>query len=164
MNEATNELDLIEKQHEMSAGATFFKFDEVGKKLDATLISREQGESSLGQNQIIYLLKNADGLFKAAFNSTYAAIHRDVQNAKVGQIVRFTYLEDKPHRVKGYNPIKIIRVFTRPDLIDNSIAEWLDQYGLKVGDDLPPVDMVAEAADGEKEGPKVGSAFPATKK
>jgi len=145
--DANSALDLLEKQEQLKSGASWFKFAAPGVNFQGTLIARYRAESQLGQEQVVYVLKNEEGIFNVAFNVTYITIHRELKNAVVGQIVRFSYLEDKPHKVKGYHPIKIIRVFTRQDLLEGGADSWLAEYGVKSGDALPEVVEIPEDED-----------------
>lgn len=159
--DANKALDAIEKQETLKSGLPWFKFSAPGDQIQGTLITRYRATSQLGQEQVVYVVKNEEGTFNVAFNVTYITIHRELKDAVAGQIVRFNYLEDKPHKTKGYNPIKIIRVFTRPDLLEAGADEWLADYGIKTGDALPEVveipDEEEQAAPASK---PLGGSFP----
>lgn len=148
MTDLSAELDKLEKKEEIFRDSPYFKFTNPGDSIQGTLVSRTRIMSQLGQDQIAYIVKNAEGLHKVAFNATYP-IHREVENAVVGQEVRFNFTGTKPSKIKGYSPIKLMTAITRPDLLNTKESEWLTELGLRLGDPLP---SVSGSASEEEEG------------
>jgi len=150
MSDVNSELDKLEKQQELRNEARFFKFADVGDTIQGTLVGRYRTKSQLNQDQIVYIVRNQDGIWNVAFNANYP-IHRDLADAVVGQVARFSFTGTKPHSVKGYNPIKLMTVVTRPDLLDNDSAEYLESVGLKVGAPLPAAGELPEDEEEEEQ-------------
>lgn len=159
MTNVSQELARLEQAERLRSGAKFFTFKNPGDSVEGAVVSRFYSVSPLGQEQVVYTLKTADGVSNVAINLRYAFLHRPLLNAVVGQAVKFSYVGDKPAVVKGYKPIKMIRVITKDGLIDESVSDWLAENDLKLGDPLPSVDELAgiESADDETEEEDTGS-------
>jgi len=140
------ELERMEKKAALTSGASWAKFPTVGANIQGTLITRRLAMSPTQQEQIIYVIKNADGIFNVAFNSRYP-IHKDFEGAVVGQVFRVTLASEKKHSKPGFNPIKIYSVVTAPDLIDNDSKEWLEENGFELGAAMPALEGIPEFED-----------------
>lgn len=140
------ELEKLEKKAQLTSGASWAKFPTVGSTIQGTLVTRRLAMSPTQQEQIIYVLKNDDGVYNVAFKSTYP-IHREFAGAVVGQVFRITLSAEKPHKQKGFNPIKIYSVTTGPGLIDTSAKQWLEDNGFELGAPMPELEGIPEFED-----------------
>lgn len=117
---------------ENEATNNFLKWGEVEDYVLGTLISKKQVPSTLpdkkGELQYIYEIKPSEGLYhtedgeevaleageiinvggRAMYNSRMARV-------KLGQIVGLKFTEELPSKTKGYNPTKLIKVYTPKD-------------------------------------------------
>ena len=139
MSDINKELDVLEKKAALISGASWVKFPNVGDTFQGTMVTRRLGMSPTQQEQIIYVLKNEDGLWNLAFKSNYP-IHGEFKGAKVGQVFRVTFSSEKAHSQKGFNPIKIYTVVTNPELVDEDSKEWLSDNGYTIGDAMPELE------------------------
>lgn len=142
------ELEALEKKAALVSGATWVKFPKKGDSFQGTLITRRVANSPTGQEQIVYVFKNEDGIFNVAFKSNYP-IHKEFENAVVGQVIKVVFSSEKPHTKKGFDPIKIYTVITASDLIDESSKGWLAENGYTLGEALPGLAGVSKAEGGE---------------
>lgn len=148
MSDNNKKLDELQKKSALLSGASWVKFPNVGDTFQGTLITRRLGQSPTGQEQIIYVLKNEDGLWNLAFKSNYP-IHKDFANAVVGQVIRVVFSSEKKHAQKGFNPIKIYTVVTEAGLVDEESRAWLSENGYELGESLP--ELVEETSSDEED-------------
>lgn len=142
------ELERLEKKASITSGASWAKFPTVGSTIQGTLVTRRLAMSPTQQEQIIYVLKNDEGIFNVAFKSTYP-IHKEFAGAVTGQVIRVTFTAEKAHKQKGFNPIKIYTVTTAPDLIDTDSKGWLEENGFELGAAMPELEGIEDFADAE---------------
>ena len=137
MNKDINaELEKLEKKAEVISGASWAKFPTVGSSIQGTLVTRRLAMSPTQQEQIIYVIKNEEGIFNVAFKSNYP-IHKEFSHALIGQVMKVKFSSEKPHKQKGFNAIKIYTVTTSPELLDESMKGWLEDNGYEFGAPLP---------------------------
>lgn len=141
MSDINKELDAIQRAGQQSSLASWFKFENVGDSIQGTLVTSYQAKSPAGQDQIVYVLKNDQGSWNVARNVKDERVRRVMDTAKPGQIVRFVFTEIIPHKQKGFNAIKAIDVYTRPDLVDKV---WLAENATEASATVPTA-PVAEA-------------------
>lgn len=157
MNDFDTELDRLEKTSEMLSGAKWAKFENVGDQYQGTYIHRYEAEAPSGQMQVVYVLKTPEGPVNVGRSIRDSRVHRVMDVTKYGQVVRFKHTEVIPNPKKGFNAIKVVEAYTRPDLIDR---EWLAEQGVTepITPDLSPrVDEAATTimdASGDASAPK----------
>lgn len=122
MSDINKELDSLQRAGEQSSQASWFKFTNVGDSIQGTYLTSYPATSPVGQEQIVYVIKNDEGAWNVARNTKDERVRRVMDMAKPGQIVRFVFSEIIPHKTKGFNAIHAIDVYTRPDLVDE---KWL---------------------------------------
>lgn len=144
------ELEALEKKAALVSGASWVKFPNIGDSFQGTLITRRLANSPTGQEQIVYVFKNDEGIHNVAFKSNYP-IHKDFEKAVVGQVIKVVLTSEKPHKQKGFNPIKIYTVITSPDLIDETSRDWLAENGYVLGDALPALEGIESSSEEEPE-------------
>lgn len=139
------ELDRAEKHNDALNGAKWAKFETIGDSVQGTYIDRHEAVSPSGQNQIVFVLKTAEGPVNVGRSTKDSRVHRVMDEAKYGQVVRFKYTELVPHKTKGFNAIKVIEAITRPDIVDK---EWLAEQGATetITPGLTPSDSEAASA------------------
>ncbi len=138
------QLALLEKKNAIINGATWKKFPSIGDFIQGILLTRKLSVSPGMQKQIVYVIKNDEGLWNVAFNATYP-IHKSFAGALVGQAAKIAFTSTKPHAL---NPIKIYTVTTSPEILDETQADWLEENGLKIGDPLALIDETGEGTEG----------------
>jgi len=147
MSTSINEqLEKLEKKAELTSGASWAKFPNIGDSIQGALITRRLAMSPTQQEQIIYVIKNEDGIFNVAFKSNYP-IHKEFAGAVTGQVVKIKYSSSKPHKQKGFNAIKIYTVTTSPELIDESTKGFLEENGYELGASMPELIGIPEFED-----------------
>lgn len=140
----SKELDSLQKNSEMVSGAKWAKFDAEGDKIEGTFVSSFRATSPAGQEQIVYVVKTADGLYNVGRSLNDKRVRRQMDKAKYGEFVRFVLTEIIPNKRKGFNAIKGIDAYRREDLVD---TEWLAAEG-HTESQPQPADVVAnESAD-----------------
>lgn len=112
--------------------ANWWKLTEVGVSIQGTLTRKfEQNNSASGEIQQCYELKTEDGEFCNVGGKP--AIDAQMRNVKLGQIVKFQYIEERPSKIATKNAAKIVQVFSNKEAVDK---EWLqEQETLNVNDD-----------------------------
>lgn len=142
------ELDALQRKGEQIASARWFKFEKVGDSVQGTFISVSRQTSQLGQDQFIYVLKDGANTYNVARNISDKRVRRVMDYAKLGQIVRFVLTDIIPNKVKGFNAIKAVDVYTQPSLIDKV---WLTENGL-----TEPAETGITPLEGNEDGPRGG--------
>lgn len=119
---------------ENEATNNFFKWGDVGDYVLGTLVSKKQVPSTLpdkkGEMQFIYEFKvregeyheldakgnpgdvvelNAGDIINVGGRSMYDS---RMARVKIGQVAGLKFTEELPAKTKGYNPTKLIKVFT----------------------------------------------------
>ena len=140
MSKSINEeIERLEKKAELTSGAAWAKFPNVGDSIQGALVTRRLAMSPTQQEQIVYVVKNDEGVFNVAFKSNYP-IHKDFANALVGQVMKVKLTGLKPHKQKGFNPIKLYTVTTDPSLLDETMKDFLADNGFEFGAPLPALE------------------------
>ena len=99
----------------------WFKADKVGAEISGTLISiRKVFNAMYNKEQTVYELKTEDGSVWSV--GSKPAIDQQMRYIKLGQIIGFKYMEERPPKTKGMSPTKIIQVFAPTGLFD---TQWL---------------------------------------
>lgn len=102
----------------------FFSFKNVGDRIQGTYVDFRFGKDGFGNEQVIYTIKNADGVWNVGFKKTSTVVLDKMKNVSFGQIVGFSYDELRPNKIPGRHPAKIIRVFADPQFVDK---EWMEK-------------------------------------
>ena len=104
----------------------YFKFTNVGDKVEWTYIDRRVTVNKLKNNeeQIVYTLKTPDGEVTDVYGK--AGIDAQMRNVKLGQIIGFEFIESKPAKQAGYNDTKIIQVYANPKIVDELWMKGID--------------------------------------
>lgn len=126
MSDFDLELDRIEKTNEMLGNAKWAKFESVGDQYQGTYVHRFEATAPSGQPQIVYVLKTDEGTINIGRSTRDSRVHRVMDVTKYGQVVRFKHTEVIPNPKKGFNDIKVVEAYARPDLFDR---EWLTEQG-----------------------------------
>lgn len=122
---------------ENEATNNFFKWGDVGDYILGTLIAKKQTPSTLpdkkGELQWIYEFKVEEGLYhdldeKGNVGDEITLEKGDIisvggrqmydsrmARVKIGQIAGLKFTEELPPKTRGYNPTKLIKVFTPKD-------------------------------------------------
>jgi len=127
----------------------------VGDKIEGTLINKRVQLNQLsGKDQNIYELKLTNGEFWNVGGSI--AIDAQMRQVRLGQIVGFEYIEERPNKKPGMNPTKVIQVWADPKLVDeawigeqeeNNNTDGTQEYKEEAG----PVDGVSFVDDLKKQ-------------
>jgi len=104
----------------------FFAFKKVGDKVQGTYTDFRFGVDGFGNDQVIYILKEegTGKIWNVAFKKTATIIVDRMKGIRFGQIVGFSYDEDRPNKIAGRHPAKIIRLFADPQYVD---TDWLEK-------------------------------------
>ena len=88
----------------------WWKTEKVGDRIRGTLIAvREQLNTLSNAMQKVYELRLPDGTYWNVGGKV--GIDAQMRNVKVGQVVGFLFKETKPATKKGFNDLKIIKVY-----------------------------------------------------
>ena len=143
--------DFFSEENEVKS--SFIQWGKPGDFLIGTLVDKREVENQLadkaGTMQTIYELKVDKGEYhvinedKSIATEATAlksddiwsiggkpAIDSQMRNVKIGQIVGMKYMEEKPSKTKGYNPTKVIKIYTSGKL-DEAWLEAQDPDGAK---------------------------------
>lgn len=145
----------MEKTSEMLSGAKWAKFENIGDQYQGTYIHRYEAEAPSGQPQIVYVINTPEGAVNIGRSVRDTRVHRVMDVTKYGQVVRFKHTEVIPNKKKGFNDIKVVEAYARPDLFD---AEWLKSQGatepidpgITKADDLAATAILATDAAGSQ--------------
>lgn len=144
MTDFSKELDDLQKTSEMVSGAKWAKFDAEGDKIEGTFVSSFRATSPAGQEQIVYVVKTAEGLYNVGRSLNDKRVRRQMDKAKYGEVVRFVLTEIIPNKRKGFNAIKGIDAYRREDIVD---AAWLAENGFTETQAQPAEVVANEAAE-----------------
>jgi len=124
----------------------WWKQEKPGDEIEGTYVGKREVMNQLrGENQLIYELKTKDGEFWNVGGKP--AVDSQMRHIKVGQIIGFKFIEERPSKKPGMNAAKIIQVFANPSVVDE---EWLKQQEEQ--------SLNAEAVDGEIDVSKIDMA------
>jgi hypothetical protein len=140
--------DIFDAENEVKS--SFIQWGKPGDYLQGTLTDKREVENQLadkkGEMQTIYeilvekgeyhIIKEDKSIDDKATTlkegdvwsiGGKAAIDSQMRNVKIGQKLGMKYMEEVPSKTKGYNPTKVIKIFTAGEMNQ----EWLDvkQYG-----------------------------------
>lgn len=134
---------MLQKRGEMVGGATWAKFENEGDAYEGTYVARASATAPSGNPQIVYTILTANGPVNVGRRPNDSRVHKVMEEAKYGQVVRFVFTKTIPNKKKGFHDIKAIDVVTSPSLLD---MEWLKEQGATEGitpDLLQEVDSAA---------------------
>ena len=95
----------------------------VGDKIEGTLINKRVVMNQLqGKEQIVYELKLANGEIWNVGGKP--GIDVQMRYIKLGQLVGFEFVQEKPASKPGMNATKIVQVYANPSAVDK---DWLAQ-------------------------------------
>jgi hypothetical protein len=95
----------------------------VGDKIEGTLINKRVVMNQLqGKDQIVYEIKTANGEIWNIGGKP--GIDVQMRYIKLGQIVGFEFVQEKPASKPGMNATKIIQVYANQSVVDK---DWLAQ-------------------------------------
>lgn len=95
--------------------------NKIGDKIEGTLVDKRIQQNQLsGKDQSIYELKLSNGEYWNVGGSI--AIDAQMRQVKLGQIVGFEFIEERPSKKSGLNPTKVIQVWADPKIVDE---EWI---------------------------------------
>jgi len=116
-----NKPSIFEKDNKVKSN--FMKWIDIGDKIEGTLVSKRVVFNTLSKkDQVIYEIKTTDGEYWNVGGKP--GIDAQMKRVRVGQIVGFEYIEERPAKIKGYDPTKIIQIYANPKVTDE---EWLKQ-------------------------------------
>lgn len=127
------QMDLFSEENAVSSN--FISWGVPGDYIVGTLASTRQVENNLpdkkGEMQTIYEFKVTDGMFHKLDDKKQPipeaercqagefwnvggkkGIDAQMRNVKIGQILGMKFMEETPSKTKGFNPTKVIKVFT----------------------------------------------------
>lgn len=110
--------------------ANFFKLDTPGSSCQGTLVDKKIVNSTLpGQEaikQTIYTLIQDDGtpVYIGGRGKQNPRTIAGIESCKMGQYIKFLYVEEQPAKTKGFHPTKICKVLTN-GAVNQSV---LDEY------------------------------------
>jgi hypothetical protein len=109
---------------EDKVSSNFWKLKNVGDSIQGTLTRKYKKDNPLdGKEQWIYELKTEGGEFWNVGGKP--GIDAQMFNIKLGQIVEFRYIEERPSKKVGKDPAKIVQVFSNRNAVDK---EWLEEH------------------------------------
>jgi|SRR3990172_934062 len=129
---------------ENAVSSNFITWGAPGDYVAGTLVSTRLVENNLpdkkGEMQTIYEIKVSDGAFHKLDDKKNPVpevtkcvagefwnvggkkgIDAQMRNVKIGQILGMKFMEETPSKTKGYNPTKVVKIFTE-GLMD---TEWM---------------------------------------
>jgi hypothetical protein len=135
--------DIFDAENEVKS--SFIQWGKPGDHIVGTLVDKREVENQLadkaGTMQTIYELLVEKGEYHiikedksidekaTTLNPSdiwsiggKAAIDSQMRNVKIGQKVGMKYMEEVPSKTKGYNPTKVIKIYTSGEMNQ----EWLD--------------------------------------
>jgi hypothetical protein len=144
----TNAKDLMVEDNEIKS--QFISWGKPGDNFVGTLIGKREVENQLsdkkGEMQTIYEFKMHEGIFHTLDDKKNpvepavvilkgeiwslggkAGIDAQMRNIKVGMILGMKFIEEKPSKVKGYNPTKVVKVFCAKEMDQEWIKENSEQ-------------------------------------
>lgn len=123
----SEKIDIFKNTNAAPQNGEFFKFAKIGDGVQGTYVDKREGIDGFGNNQIIYVLKDGDKLWNAAFRGTSVVIHERMKNVKLGTIVGFKYDSDGVVK-RGANAgtsFRIVNPYFDPKTVDK---EWLTDH------------------------------------
>jgi len=102
--------------------SNFWTYKTIGEEIQGTYIGKRQVINQLtGKEQWIYDLK-VDAEFWSVGGKP--GIDNQMRNVRIGQVLGFKYVEERPSKKPGMNPAKIVQVFANPNIVDE---KWLQE-------------------------------------
>jgi len=103
-------------------GGSFFSFKNLGDKIQGAFVRKSglQKNHKYGHMEIIYTLKNREGLWWISIKQNEKSVHDAMSTVLPGMMVAITYVKDVPTQFG--NDYKVKEVVVRRDLIDLDIA------------------------------------------
>jgi len=103
--------------------SSWWQKNSVGDKIEGTLINKRTQLNQLsGKDQNIYELKLPNGEYWNVGGSI--AIDAQMRQVRLGQIVGFEYIEERPSKKPGMSPTKVVQVWADTKLVDE---EWIGE-------------------------------------
>lgn len=129
-------MSIFDDKDKNKVQANWMSFKKIGDKIEGTLIARRTVLNQLsGKDQIIYELKcpkdteilvNGEknlSMFEEYWNvGGKPGIDMLMKRVKLGQIVGFEFIEERPSKQSGMNALKVIQVYANPTIVDE---EWI---------------------------------------
>jgi hypothetical protein len=120
----------------------WWKKDKVGDSIQGTLVNKRQQPNQLsGTNQWVYELMLEDGTYWNVGGSV--GIDVQMRNVKLGQIVKFEFIEERPSKKAGMSATKVVQVYSNKNAVNK---EWMQEQDsqLSTGDVVDPETLAKE--------------------
>ena len=126
--------------------SNWFKFENVGDKIQGTLVSKRKIINQLrgGEEQMVYELKTEGGEYWNV--GSKEAIDIQMRHVRLGQIVGFEFIGERKNPKPGMNAAKLIQVYENENVVDE---EWLQRQEQSVQE---PDSEDAPSDDGDGQG------------
>ncbi len=131
--------------------SNWWQTKKVGDKIQGTFIGKRQIPNQLsGTDQWVYELLLEDG---DVWNvGGKPAIDIQMRHVKVGQIVEFRFIEERPATKAGMSATKIIGVYQDPNVVNEKWLQEQEQMTMGEKSEKEPKDDI-NFGDGEKNEP-----------
>lgn len=133
--------------------SNWWKTEKVGDKIQGTLIGKRQVANQLsGQDQWIYELLIEEG---EVWNvGGKAAIDIQMRHVKLGQIVEFRFIEERPSKKPGMSATKIIAIYQDKNVVNEKWLQEQEQANLNTAMDTATEEPAKEEPSFKDEEPK----------
>lgn len=110
----------------MDLRGEFFKFDEVGARIQGTLVGVFDSIDSYNNEQFVYVLKTDDGTHhNVSFRKTNTPMNSRLSNVALGQIIGFAYEGDVESKKSPTGKRKDIKLYEDRKYVDQA---WVEKY------------------------------------
>lgn len=121
----------------------YFKFNEVGDKVQGTYVSKQESIDTYNNPQTLVGLKQADGtIITVSVRHNKIGLLNELNKASLGQVIGFVFTGTKEN--PGRQPTKFIRLVQDPQYTDK---EWLAEQAKKndITAGMTPQDLFPDA-------------------
>lgn len=142
----------IEFSDQDKVTGSWIKWDEIGKRVQGTLIGKRQKPDTYDATKMQWIYELLGEGEEITIVGGKPGIDMQMKHVRLGQIVELRYEGDKPTTTPGYDATKLIQVFTNKNAMD---TEWLAQNPeMAIEGELPQGEVavasnIAENNEGE---------------
>lgn len=102
----------------------WIKWETIGTKVQGTLIGKRQKPDTYDSTKMQWIYELLTEEDEIVIVGGKPGIDMQMKHIRLGQIVELRYEGDKPSTTPGYDPTKLIQVYTNKEAMDK---EWLAQ-------------------------------------
>jgi len=128
--------------------SNWWKTEKVGDKIQGTFIGKRQVPNQLsGVDQWVYELLLEDGDVWTVGGKP--AVDTQMRHVKLGQIIEFRFIEERPSKKAGMSATKVVAVYQDPNVVNEKWLQEQEQLTMGKSEEEPKDDL--NFGDKEKE-------------